>query len=356
MEKNLFAPQAASALRASPLLSYLEANRARFPLNGSMLMLSQHPLCSRHRGFTLLELLVVIAIITVLIGLLIPAVQKVREAANRLACQNNLKQLGLGIHHFHDTYQQLPPSRLDDAHVTWAVLLLPYLEQENLYRRWDITREYYHQPDPDVLTISVPVYYCPSRRRPPLNSITGDVGPRGNRHPGALADYACSSGDRHSYPEGALDQAQANGALIIAEAQVSNKRIVAWRSRTSFTSLTDGLSNTILMGEKHVPPDKFGHGQEGDTSVGDGSIYNGDNQKSVARVGGPGPPTFGLARSPTDFTDQPDRWSRIFGSYHTGVCQFVMGDGSIRTIPVTIQPEILRLLVVRNDGQPIPDN
>ncbi len=318
-------------------------------------MPSQRLWCPRRRGFTLLELLVVIVIITVLIGLLIPAVQKAREAANRLACQNNLKQLGLGIHHFHDTYQQLPPSRLHDAYVTWAVLLLPYLEQENLYRRWDISRAYYHQPDPEVLTISVPVYYCPSRRHPPLISITGDIGPRGNHHPGALADYACGSGDRHSYPGGPIDQPQANGALIVAEAQVSHKRIIAWRSRTSFASLTDGLSNTILMGEKHVPPDQFGHGREADAPSGDGSVYNGDNPRNCARVAGPGQSAFGLAQSPTDLADQPSRWSHMFGSYHPGICQFVMGDGSVRAIPVTTPPEILRLLVVRNDGQPIPD-
>src|SRR5918911_1386733 len=98
---------------------------------------------TRPRGFTLIELLVVIAIIAILIGLLVPAVQQVREAANRSQCANNLKQLGVACHNFHDARKFLPPTRVaDGAYATWAVLILPYVEEQNVYNLWDLKKTY----------------------------------------------------------------------------------------------------------------------------------------------------------------------------------------------------------------------
>jgi prepilin-type N-terminal cleavage/methylation domain-containing protein len=155
----------------------------------------------RRLGFTLLELLVVIAIIGMLIGLTMPAVQKVRESANRVSCGNNLHQLSLAMRHYELIYDSLPPRAFsDEAGASWAVLIMPYMEQEPLYNRWDLSKSYYDQ-NYDARQNSVPNYFCPSRRTASSAglSVSGDQRWLGCQNfgpnvPGALGDYAACIG------------------------------------------------------------------------------------------------------------------------------------------------------------------
>jgi hypothetical protein len=277
--------------------------------------------------------LVVCAILAVLAGMLMAGIQRVREAANRVVCANNLRQIGLAIHNFHDSTDGLPPSRIKEQYATWLVLIAPYLEGDKLYDQWDLSKSYAEQT---TLAQATPlkVYYCPSRRSP-----ANDPGGRAAAH----TDYACNSGDREGY-SGYLDDPTANGVMVRASNPVmKNGQLVDWTPTTTFSSVTDGLSNTLLVGEKEVKSDKFG------VAPTDGPAYNGGGlPRSFARVGGPG---FPLAKSSVGNITEDER---VFGSAHPGICQFVMCDGHIVRLKTTLDPAILKLLTLRNDGKPVP--
>lgn len=306
----------------------------------------------RRSGFTIIELLVSITIIGVLISLILPAVQKSREAARNTQCKNNLKQIGLAIQNFHEQRNELPPSRNYDHFTSWAFLILPHLESVNLFKNWDPKLKYYYQSD-IARTTPIAPFYCPSRRQQPMNSITNDdiLSPfeTSGHVPGTVSDYASSAGYG---PPGVWNWITSNGAMIMGDATTDpptvpvgwyappNAKLLTWKSRTSFKNLTDGTSTTILVGEKHVRPARFGIAQE------DGAVYNGDHPGNFSRCGGPGYP---LAKSPYD------TYRDNFGSYHEGICNFVMADGSVRSMSIHISTDLLGRLTNRHDNEVVTE-
>ncbi|MGE3808137.1 MAG: DUF1559 domain-containing protein [Gemmataceae bacterium] len=307
--------------------------------SGSKPRREQKPGFLVRRGFTLIELLVVIAIMGVLVALLLPAVQKVREAASRSSCANNLKQVGLALTSYHVQYGRFVPSRLADFKASWAVLLLPYLEQENLYRAWDLNKEYYQQSALARET-TVKVYLCPSRRGSAGTiSLDGDRKGAGSHVPGTLGDYAGNLG------YGDFDWDSANGVFRLPAPQASKNLTVS--------DVADGMSQTIFVGEKHIHRNWMARGldyQSGWCGQ-DGSIFNGDHSYSL-RFAGPG---FGIASSAEDRDPTPplacSTRTCVFGSAHPSITQFVMGDGRVLTLNNNINTTTLGYLANRADGQ-----
>ena len=300
------------------------------------------PALSRRRGFTLIELLVVIAIIAILIGLLLPAVQKVREAANRAKCQNNLKQIGLAVHSYHDANRKLPPSRIAYEYLGWTVFLLPYLEQAPLYAKFEPNlKKKVPLQDPTALAAYVPTYSCVSRHRPgqqstqaePTTVLLGSVG-----------DYATVDGYRSSDPP--YRRVGAHGMIIVASGTPTD-----WKSLTSLTTVPDGLSSTLMIGEKHINQKDLGIEWVAATGRGGDGTYLGHYAYNYMRIAGEetqGGQPYSLAKGPDD--DAGGFAHLVFGSWHPGICNFVFGDGSVTALKNTIANRPLAQLTTREAG------
>jgi hypothetical protein len=359
---------------------------------------------------------VVIAIIGVLIALLLPAVQAAREAARRMQCANHLKQIGIGIHNFHDNKNGLPPCGITMDRAGFWLLIYPYIEQQSLYdmvcdRGFDQSFNanwWGHSTNlngalgtnSDQIRQafgSVPIYRCPTRRGGgPLYIKAENYFSCGNSVPGPRSDYAIvhmydySMRDTTNPPQDRgyvwhehWNDGNGNfyvpfrGPFRIMASAVSGtdaERQRAWIPRDTMAWLQDGTSNQLLVGEKHIPQDCLNKcNDEGAMVV---STFTDCGYQSVAQHRGTpagrsfclyftsteaGINTpFPLAR-PLDFinnggitgTFRPIN-SYGFGSWHPGMCQFVLGDGSVRALSVTtpVNPILFRLAVV-NDGQPV---
>jgi prepilin-type N-terminal cleavage/methylation domain-containing protein/prepilin-type processing-associated H-X9-DG protein len=355
----------------------------------------------RRRGFTLIELLVVIGIIAVLIGLLLPAVQKVRESAARLKCQSNLKQIGLALHGFHDAVGFLPPGLAtegnnQDCYHTGFTYLLPYLEQGNVYQLYNFDRQWYDGANYTAVEQQVPVFFCPSNRTSGTIDLTPFIEQWGAPMPPFVGacDYvlckganACLWTDTSGIPpeaRGLFNEVQ-YGSVVYPRG--GGPWVPIPQQSVRLTSITDGLSNTIAVGEAaggnslYVVADvnnlsqpavePFVNGPAkmdqawGAASVGDyqhpwyagilavtAQIGFGPNPMDEPMNRRPGMPTI-LGGDPTGSNAGGlDRVSG-FRSLHTSGCNFLFADGSVHFLNQSIDPYTYRALSTYGGGEVI---
>ncbi|XZE17800.1 DUF1559 domain-containing protein [Pirellulaceae bacterium SH449] len=301
-------------------------------------------------AFTLIELLVVIAIIGVLVGLLLPAVQSAREAARRMQCSNNLKQIGLALHSHHDAHRRLPPGWMPASQPdvdggfgerwAWKVFILPQLEQTAVYDSLNVNNGGQPIPlanDPRAQSV-INVYLCPSDPGGNLNESYPD--PNGNFYP------------KSNYPG-----VHGRGEEISTAANGGNG-VFSKASRIRFADITDGLSQTFAVGER----DARSRGQGIFGSLGDPFRHAAVWIRAMPRPGSITPTTQhgrSVTGVCTELAGSTRRLngpsSRAFGSAHVGGANFSLADGSVRFVSESIDPVIYGRLAERNDGQVVGD-
>lgn len=313
-------------------------------------------------AFTLEELLIVIAVIAILIGLLLPAVQKIREAANRMACSNNLRQIGQGFHHYHDLNGRLPdggknmcdrpyhplmppdlrakcdeiekqnfnafgcsrpyqpegPLAVRRSEWSWPYQILPFIEQDALYRNPD---------DNAIIQTAIKQYLCPTRRPVQLYG----------RAPGHGAiDYAGCDGT-------------GNNGMVVRMGQ----------GPITLADVTDGLANTVMVGEKRMKLDRFGVSYDDDESWAapgwNPEIYRQATNDPDRPISDRGPSPDILKTDPNVFPD-PDSALMQFGSSHPKGISVVMGDGAVRFVRFHPNPIAFQRYCVRNDSSEFNPN
>lgn len=317
-------------------------------------------------GFTIVELMVVIAIVGILMALLLPATQQARAAARRMQCTNNLKQLGLAVHNFHDVYGAFPPARLildiprgweepgtsvglDEP--SWLIRILPFLEQQAASGEWDLYRTYLDNPAA-ARNRPYSVFLCPERhaadtavvedRSVLIVAPCGCIGGKQVVPGGAVVDYGANHGDLSPGAAGLSSDfywgGKGTGVIISSRPRGTELEIERdWQDRVGARDVTDGLSQTLLIGELFIPRSQFNQ------SPFNGPAYMGRHLTNFARLGGPGVP---LAHHAGD--QRANQYS--FGSAHLGVVLFALADGSCRGISTSISTRVLGHLTHRYDG------
>jgi len=344
-----------------------------------------HRIYPRNRAFTLIELLVVIAIIAILIGLLLPAVQKIRAAAARMSCGNNLKQMGLALHNYHDTNGVLPPALVNSGRWTggtnavpsvsfyptdpaWYVynhsgfvFLLPFIEQDNLYKQYDfktpgsvsniggLTLSPYgtltaSHPNALVQSTKLKVYTCPSDSDPEV--VVQDGLNQANyyaRISTARSNYLFSSGNTNDYSSPTAYQTGGTTGAMFGH-----------NSKVKLTEVSDGLSNTIAIGES-VQRHDGGSG----TSTSFGPYWGSGTHTATMGYTPPTDPRFNIN---TKFdavnclgTAAKCSYAWTFSSLHSGGVNFLMGDGSVKLIRDSIPYANFVAMVTRSGAETLSD-
>ncbi len=322
----------------------------------------------RRAAFTLIELLVVIAIIAVLIGLLLPAVQKVREAANRIRCANNLKQIGLAIHNYHDTNALFPSGHIElkDAsgkyqyYSGWSLALLPYLEQGNLFQGYlDHPTVNQDPKNQNFCKTYLPVFTCPtdiranqiyapetlapdgsSQQTPPILYMAGSykamsgigVGPGSSTSTECYAGFYNEVQDAKAAHPGGRGAFHGDGSSGLKPDKIA--------------SVTDGLSNTIFVGERHTKT----HFTRGPFWADTFNLYSmGASYPGITNVYLQ--PDYDLCASQIDANYCKYGW----GSLHAGGINWLFGDGSVRNITTDINLTVFMDLSTIAGGEAVPD-